>query len=242
MFYGCKRELMWVLGAPHPDLVHYMACPSSDKAGASRQRQTQAPQLATAIGPGTYPGLAVDPAGAGVTAAQAAADTELALKRVLGSTWDQLRDLGALRQPANDTALIWGNRLWSGATAGGAYQPGMVNVGGWRPYQLRGLALYDAWEREILVSQGADQRLRVLSAGKDGCLRIDPGANKTYQSTTFTRRMLAWCTTWAATSRGKGLSGDDQDGSRDNLSIGVEPGDYFDVITAPEAAFFGVNE
>jgi type II secretory pathway pseudopilin PulG len=239
MFYGCKRELMWVLGTHHPELVRYLACPAVDKAGAFHERQTQAVQLVSGLTAANYPDLVVAPS---VIPAQSALDTEIAIHRVLGSTWDQLRGLNALREPIDDTSLIWSNRLWSNVAGGGSWQPGMVNAGGWRSYQLRGLALYDGWDREIVVSQGADGRVRVISAGKDGCMRIAPGPNKTYQSTTFTRRMLCWCTDWAAGSRGKGLSGDDQDASIDNIAIGVEPGDYYDVITTPEAAYFGVTE
>lgn len=266
--YGCKRELMTVLGTPHPDLVAHITCPSVDRNGMRSQSQTRIVQLFTSITATTYPSLVVDPAGGlPVTTAVsslAKEHTELALKRVLASTWDQLHKMGALYQPPDDDNLLWDSRLWWDKSKGRlpANSPGVVYANpmdrataslipagsgggvGWWPYRMRGMAVYDAWGRELLISQTSDQRVRIVSAGKDGYMRLSPGKDMAWNTTAFNRRMLSWATTWQESSRSsnRGLSGDDQDGTRDNVSIGIEPRDYYDILTGSEAAFFGVSE
>lgn len=83
------------------------------------------------------------------------------------------------------------------------WKPGWIKVGGkWKPYRIPGLAIYDAWGHEILVNYLPTGRLMVMSCGKDGVLRWNPGKNGIID-------------TAAKDIKPKG---DDRDGRADNVS------------------------
>ena len=79
----------------------------------------------------------------------------------------------------------------------------------WVRYRLPGLAVYDAWDNELFVTIGANDKYRVLSAGADGVLAVNPGKNNVID------------TTFGSSSgdmREKlPLTGDDTDGAKDNI-------------------------
>lgn len=69
----------------------------------------------------------------------------------------------------------------------GKWKPGYIPVSGtttmtldaptgskWVRYRLAGLAVYDAWGNELMTTTGANNSYRVISAGQDGALAIDP--------------------------------------------------------------------
>ncbi len=79
-------------------------------------------------------------------------------------------------------------------TTKGKYEPGYVcvtqasgttpinlvqgsNGDTWVKYRLGGLAIYDAWENEILTVAGPNNSYVVMSAGRDGVLAVNPGKN-----------------------------------------------------------------
>lgn len=92
---------------------------------------------------------------------------------------DELAKIGALWTPPDDSSLALADRVWSGPAL--ATRPEVSRVGS-TPYRLRGPALYDAWGREFLFSQGAENAWRMHSAGRDGCLVFAPGSQAGYQS------------------------------------------------------------
>jgi hypothetical protein len=79
----------------------------------------------------------------------------------------------------------------------------------WVRYRLPGLAVYDAWDNELFVTIGANDKYRVLSAGADGVLAVNPDKNNVID------------TTFGSSSgdmREKlPLTGDDTDGAKDNV-------------------------
>jgi prepilin-type N-terminal cleavage/methylation domain-containing protein len=77
--------------------------------------------------------------------------------------------------------------------------------GSWKPYRLRGPALYDAWKHEIFCFLASNGSLVFESAGRDGVLRWHPGGDGVYQTN----------------ASDDTPSGDDRDGQRDNLLTGL---------------------
>jgi hypothetical protein len=129
-----------------------------------------------------------------------------------GGMLDELRSLGAVYQPADDTQLTSGSRFWSDDAGTAAYEPGRLRSsldgsGPWRICRLRHLAFYDAWGGAILYYTAADGTPCFMSAGKDRSFRIDPGANRTIDTDL----------TGAAFLDGGTLAGDDRDATIDNI-------------------------
>ena len=95
---------------------------------------------------------------------------------------------GRLYATADPSATAWSaGRVWNGSA--------------WVGYRLRGLALYDAWGRELLVSIDAAGAVTVTSAGPDGVFRWHPGDDGVFQTA----------------PADAAPSGDDRDGSLDNI-------------------------
>jgi prepilin-type N-terminal cleavage/methylation domain-containing protein len=78
--------------------------------------------------------------------------------------------------------------------------------GSWLHYRLPGLAIYDAWKVEVLYTISSGGGVRLMSAGADGTFQFDPGTNHQLDST----------------DPEMGPSGDDKDGSKDNIVERVE--------------------
>jgi prepilin-type N-terminal cleavage/methylation domain-containing protein len=78
--------------------------------------------------------------------------------------------------------------------------------GTWKPYHLRGTALYDAWGHEIIYFTNANGSMSLMSAGIDGFFCWNPGADMNYD-----------------TQPGSAIpSNDDLDASRDNIFAGTK--------------------
>jgi prepilin-type N-terminal cleavage/methylation domain-containing protein len=77
----------------------------------------------------------------------------------------------------------------------------------WVRYRLAGLAVYDAWDNELFVTTGANDTYRVLSAGADGVLALNPGKDNTNNTTSLIGDMRERLP----------LAGDDTDGAKDNV-------------------------
>lgn len=136
-----------------------------------------------------------------------AEDQARALERALGSVAakEDLASAGALYAPANDTQLIYGDRLWEDGKTIASYEPGYVqkSANAWVKIYFRGAAVYDAWDNPILYSLDERGRVRLESAGPDGVFKWDPGINKVIDT--------------AATAAQP--SGDDGNGSLDNVVL-----------------------
>ena len=77
----------------------------------------------------------------------------------------------------------------------------------WVRYRLAGLAVYDAWNNELLTVIGAGSSYRVISAGPDGAMAVGPGNDNKIDGVTIT-----------VDSTGKlTLHAKDLDGAKDNL-------------------------
>jgi hypothetical protein len=80
----------------------------------------------------------------------------------------------------------------------------ILSGGIWYEYRLRGMALYDGWGNEILYHLTINGELIMESAGKDGVFVWNPGQDGIYQTVPYDTHS----------------SGDDLDGSKDNIRIG----------------------
>jgi prepilin-type N-terminal cleavage/methylation domain-containing protein len=78
--------------------------------------------------------------------------------------------------------------------------------GTWVRYRLAGLAVYDAWGVELMTVTGANNSYRVLSAGQDGALAVDPDKNYTIETEID-----------VDTDSNLKINAKDRDGSKDNL-------------------------
>jgi prepilin-type N-terminal cleavage/methylation domain-containing protein len=77
----------------------------------------------------------------------------------------------------------------------------------WVRYRLAGLAVYDAWNNELMTVTGANNSYRVVSAGQDGALAVDPGKDNRIDGITV-----------SVDANGKlQLDVKDKDGTKDNL-------------------------
>lgn len=101
----------------------------------------------------------------------------------------------------------------------GKWKPGYIPVSGtttmtldaptgskWVRYRLAGLAVYDAWGNELLTTTGANNSYRVISAGQDGAMAIDPSQDNSID------------TDIEIDTEGKlKINEKDKDGAKDNL-------------------------
>ncbi|MBA3847601.1 MAG: hypothetical protein H0X45_13295 [Planctomycetes bacterium] len=124
-----------------------------------------------------------------------------------------------LRAPSARGGLDNEGRVWSATGPDprdgdvwyrpGLIQDGVINLGpyegepDWKAYRLRGLAVYDAWHREILYSINASGAVVLQSAGYDGVFRFTPGPDGNFQTDASDRAP----------------EGDDQSAEEDNLRV-----------------------
>lgn len=152
-----------------------------------------------------------------------------------GGALKDLESIGAIEAPpdgsdeeippaaqGSNAMLFRSKRLWYDPSfkarwnigVGASWKPGLVKDPSpsaaptpWKPYRLRGPAIYDPWGTEILVSQQADGSWALISAGPDKVFRFLPGVDGVYQT---------------AANAGA-PSGDDRDASLDNISYRSVP-------------------
>ncbi|MFT3766287.1 MAG: type II secretion system protein [Minicystis sp.] len=210
LLYGLRRDQCGILGAPQAAVTAYRSLP----APMAPATTTPGPYIAA-----TYPDnrYLVAPTGTGV-------DQKRALDYLLGvgAAAGELAKLKALRSPeGGGGGPIKAGRVQSPLGDGNgtaSWAPGLVRdgdqVGGpdagkpsWKTYNILGLAVYDAWGREILYTVGATGAVTLVSAGADGAMRIDPGDDRTIST--------------AAAAEADGPAADDRDGMRDNVALGV---------------------
>jgi prepilin-type N-terminal cleavage/methylation domain-containing protein len=202
LLYGLERAAIGVLGARRSDVTRFrwLAVPTGASVVPDRN------------GDGDYTTLDYPDPVHLVAPTTTAADSRDLITYALGaSALDECAKLGGLHEAA-DTGTILGGRLWS-EQAGRSeldYDAGRVHDGsqGWKDYRLPGLALVDAWGREILYRLH-DGQIGLASAGEDGVFAIDPGDDLVYDPGTD-----------ALSGR---LAGDDRDGRHDNVQLGQAP-------------------
>lgn len=88
---------------------------------------------------------------------------------------------------------------------GSAWQVTAGGGDGWIRYRLAGLAVYDAWGRELMVTANGRQH-RIISAGLDGALAVSPGTDETVDTDLV-----------GDLQERLPISQQDQDGEKDNL-------------------------
>ena len=108
--------------------------------------------------------------------------------------------LRANAQYAGTTSSVWNATQYKGCNAV------LDTDGNWKAYQLRGTAIYDAWGHEVLFFLAANGSFSFESAGADGVFRWNPGADGIFQT--------------GATDSAP--SGDDLDGTKDNITTGLQ--------------------
>lgn len=182
LLFGMARNRIGLLGVPAPGVTSYRLLPAKGSIPS-----------ATTTGTLVQPN---DPVSA----------TAELLDMILAERRKDLAAQGFLVAPANDTSLIAGSRVWGPTVASGWKVP--PTTGGVM-YQIRGVAFYDGWGREILYSLNTQGYPRFESAGPDGYFRWNSGKDKILQTS-------AWATT---------PSGDDLDASRDNIKVGFAAGE-----------------
>ncbi len=171
LLYGMARDHLGQLGVAAPGITSYRLLPASGSIASA------------AVG-----GILVQPND------PVSASTEL-LDLILSDRRKDLAGQGLMIAPPDDTSLIATNRVWGPASVKGLRTPPLT--GGVR-YQIRGLALYDVWGREVMYSLSRDGHPRLESAGPDGFFAVDPAKGPA----------------WSAT-----------DGARDNIRVGFAAGD-----------------
>ncbi|MBA3683776.1 MAG: prepilin-type N-terminal cleavage/methylation domain-containing protein [Planctomycetes bacterium] len=219
MLFGARRELLGIIGAEMGAVTRYrrLSPPKPPELLLPAPYDGTNARYSDAL-------CLVKPAGV-------ALDNKRALDYLFGgsSVISELSGLKAVYTPPDDDATKRlyppttiastdnGGRVWSpdgGDPAdgksfweAGRIQEGLMNSGpdagqpDWKLYKLRGLGIYDAWNREILFSYSSSGAVRLLSAGYDGVLRWNPGQNRVLDT--------------AANATAAG--GDDKDGERDNI-------------------------
>jgi len=125
---------------------------------------------------------------------------------VFNQPWPAVSPLVVSDKPAGSACEnTWKHGCFRDPTAGNT----------WRSYRLPGLALYDAWNQELLYSISSTGRAILASAGKDGSFVIAPGDDHEY-SAGFTMTHGA-----SSFDHGKPLGpqagAGDRDGTRDNV-------------------------
>lgn len=238
--FGAKRELLGILGIFNADVHDHVLAPAVHDAGEQRDAVTRAVSVGypdvnavTAAQPRLIVAPAVSPATAGWYT-----DQEEVVRRALESVWNELGKNQAIRRVTSGTPYLNGRYLFDSILNGtsSSWRPGYINAGGWRTVSLPGVSIMDGYGVELFISQAHDGRIRVISAGRDGCLRVNPGPNGTI-NTAISRNFTTFIDgtgTAAMSSRFDGLVGDDRDGTYDNISVGVEIDDYLDRITQYE--------
>jgi hypothetical protein len=148
--------------------------------------------------------------------------TELLAMNAMMSPPNDLPHL-RIKPPSDLTGVDNGGRVWSEVGQDPCdgvpgWMPGLIqdgvmndpdypaNVTDWKPYRLRGLAIYDAWGREVLYSIGSNGAMRLTSAGHDGVFKWLAGSNLIYDTPANARVARV----------------DDHEGSSDNVGLDVD--------------------
>jgi len=197
LLYGLRRDAATVLGAAQRHITRYRRL---------KQQATETVRIADPDDRVAFPDekhlvASLD----GPEANKVALDYLLAV----GNASTELSRLNALSTPPDDLPehFVASARAWSkGTPIASRFRPGHLRDGGtWKPYRLRGLAIYDAWGVEVLCSILSDGVVRLVSAGPDGAMRWLPGNGTDY----------------ATAPEADAPSGNDSDASRDNVALVV---------------------
>lgn len=183
LLYGLDRARIGIIGAPRVEVTAYR-------------------RLALGRGQASI----ASSGGFVVAPASGTEDHDRAVRSLLGEgALAELSGLGALYTPAADTDLAWDDRVVREPLSTSARRPLSrfrdPADGAWKTYRIRGLGLYDAWGRELLITLVRAGEYRIGSAGTDGCFVWSPGGDETYQTP----------------PTASGPAGDDRDATRDNL-------------------------
>ncbi|MBA2480971.1 MAG: type II secretion system protein [Planctomycetes bacterium] len=210
LLYGMPRGRIGILGAADENITTYRRLPSLkvgyDKSPGVLKDPTSAnyPDDAFLIKPTISPPDKLE------DRSTKAVDYLLSFHRA------GILQKGGIFTSGADGITLFNNRVWTAQPSANPtpgvkkkdyetfpnWQPGRVLDGSWIRYRLRGSAIYDAWGNEILCSMGANDAIRLESAGNDGVFRWFPGQDGVYQTNP---------TDLAA-------SGDDLNGELDNVS------------------------
>lgn len=228
LLYGMERRDCYILGAPFKDVTAYRSLPRNNglplDPKANDYGHPDYNNLIHLTKPGWYldiykgdvltnpPAYYQGDVGGTVTSVKKSFDAIFKGN----AAFEELSGLGAIGTPVDDTRLLIGGRIWSDQLVNSdRWEPGLVQDtdNRWKSYRLRGMALYDGWGREILVTPDGDGGLKsVRSAGRDGVFRFNPGSHVPGESIYDTK---AWD---AAPAANTDANRRDRDGSTDNIA------------------------
>ncbi len=196
--FGVRRSDLGVLGASLKEVQKY--------------RRLPLPSVATAVIANPDDIVAYPNLDCLVSSLATPGDSSQAVQFALnrGNALTELQKLGALSEADESKGVSGaGGRVWIPPEAAGASSawkgstftnPDTSSRSG---YRLRGIAIYDAWGREILYSLTGNGVICLTSSGPDGFFRVNPGHNATIET-------AADATTF---------SGDDLDAGHDNVQL-----------------------
>ncbi len=234
--FGAKREILGMLGILNSAIHDHVLAPAVDSVtGERRESLTGAVEVSytnVAAVISSQPRLVVAPTRSPADDGWYT-DQEEAVRRALESVWNELGKNQAIRKVTSGTFLLNGRYLFDPAvnTASTVWRPGDIHgavsgIARFRDVCLPGVSIIDGYGVELFISQAHDGRIRVISAGKDGCLRVSPGPDGVI--TTPINRDFTTFVDDDENTRFTGLAGDDRVGTYDNISVGVVIDDYLD--------------
>ena len=195
MLYALPRADLGVIGVPQAGVTRYRLLPR-----------------------GTTTATDVTAAGYVEVGNGVAADHLDLLQSIYGATGLQAElvklgawqgDVPAYRHPLRGGRVVSDVQAGSAGVGATRWAPGMIGDGvhpeasgarNWKAYRLPGVAIVDAWGREVLYGVTLGGALRLMSAGQDGAFVVDPGPDGAIQ-----------------TPVGSPPQGDDDDATRDNI-------------------------
>jgi hypothetical protein len=201
LLFGMPRKRIGVLGASTEAVTSYRRLPALHTGfDDDSAKHLRLPYDGTVYPDRVYLVTARLPAGSTIETA-----SDKAIGYALAGARNEILQLGGIFAGLSDGGIpIMNQRVWQANSSpeAPAWRPGHVKDGlAWKRYRLRGTAVYDAWGNEIIFSIGANEAVRLESAGADGVFCMHPGLDGIYQS-------KAACLE---------AEGDDRDGRRDNI-------------------------
>jgi prepilin-type N-terminal cleavage/methylation domain-containing protein len=126
-----------------------------------------------------------------------------------GAALSELTKLKAVQRATASSGTVLCNQMAVSTRVLAAWEPGAVydpTTASWHLYRIIGTVIVDGWGRELLFSLNSQGAIRLMSAGKDGVFVWHPGKDGVLETGALDTAP----------------AGDDQDGTRDNISSASE--------------------
>ncbi|MDA3960545.1 MAG: type II secretion system protein [Planctomycetota bacterium] len=212
LFLVPRRDI-GILGAPQQLVTRKRRMVGNDTQIASR--------VSSLISQGQTPNDAIDACSVIIEGDASPEDQGRILTDLCGAFVAELSELGAWHAPdPSYSTPLYDNRVLSDGSSSPTWQAhSMLDAGSWKPYRLPGVALYDAWGTELLITNAErGARLRIQSAGPDTVFRWHPGANGQIDASVEAAAASVYNDVTSATT----AIGDDRRGDDDNITALLE--------------------